>query len=136
MSLLLILTPYSGVDRFKRQFAHLEENYSRGERSTPLRRQHASLPRERVCSSVDSNNQDSDNEERRAISSIARTMISPPRSQEKGKNRASAYPNGIINLNSNPKIYLKSASISASTCIIRGNKGPKVFAYCQYDDSA
>ncbi|EAY84381.1 hypothetical protein OsI_05757 [Oryza sativa Indica Group] len=115
----------SGVDRFKRQFAHLEENYSRGERSTPLRRQHASLPRERVCSSVDSNNQDSDNEERRAISSIARTMISPPRSQEKGKNRASAYPNGIINLNSNPKIYLKSASISASTCIIRGNKGPK-----------
>uniref|UniRef100_A0A0D9YLZ4 mitogen-activated protein kinase n=1 Tax=Oryza glumipatula TaxID=40148 RepID=A0A0D9YLZ4_9ORYZ len=115
----------SGVDRFKRQFAHLEENYSRGERSTPLRRQHASLPRERVCSSVDSNNQDSDNEERRAISSIARTMISPPRSQEKGKNHASAYPNGIINLNSNPKIYLKSASISASTCIIRGNKGPK-----------
>uniref|UniRef100_A0A0E0N9G1 non-specific serine/threonine protein kinase n=1 Tax=Oryza rufipogon TaxID=4529 RepID=A0A0E0N9G1_ORYRU len=73
----------------------------------------------------DSSNQDSDNEERRAISSIARTMISPPRSQEKGKNRASAYPNGIINLNSNPKIYLKSASISASTCIIRGNKGPK-----------
>ncbi|CAL5024146.1 unnamed protein product [Urochloa decumbens] len=114
----------SGVDRFQRQFAHLEENYRRGVASTPLRRQPTSLPRERVCSSEDGHNQDSGNEEGRAASSVARTTISPPRSQEEGRKHQSAYPTG--DPNSCAKSYLKSAAnISASRRATKGNKGPK-----------
>ncbi|XP_045820147.1 mitogen-activated protein kinase 9-like isoform X1 [Trifolium pratense] len=77
----------SGVDRFKRQFAHLEEHYGKGERSSPLQRQHASLPRERVHTSKNENNENNDIE-----------MSTGPNLQS-------------------PRSLLKSASISASKCI-------------------
>ncbi|TVU33498.1 hypothetical protein EJB05_25321, partial [Eragrostis curvula] len=115
----------SGVDCFKRQFAHLEENYSRGVRSTPLRGQHASLPRERVCSSKDGNYQDSSNEERRTATSVARTTISPPRSKE-GRMHESTYQKGTNNSNLPPVGYPRSsAAIVASSCITETNKYQK-----------
>uniref|UniRef100_A0ACD5V9F5 Uncharacterized protein n=1 Tax=Avena sativa TaxID=4498 RepID=A0ACD5V9F5_AVESA len=114
----------SGVDRFRQQFAHLEENYSRGETSTPLRRRHASLPRERVCISKGINNQDYNNENRRRTSSVVWTTISPPRSQD-GQKHAYAYQNGTNVQNFCSGSYAKNASTSASSCAVKENKGLK-----------
>lgn len=110
----------SGVDRFKRQFAHLEEHYGKGERSTPLQRQHASLPRERVPVAKDDTNKENDDLEKRSAASVATTLQSPPRQSE-----GSVNPNGNVQNGSNTvgRSLLKSASISASKCI--GVKGKK-----------
>ncbi|KAK6127656.1 hypothetical protein DH2020_038606 [Rehmannia glutinosa] len=97
----------SGVDRFKRQFAHLEEHYGKGERSTPLQRQHASLPRERVPAPKDDEVKDNDFE-KRTSASVATTLESPPREGEGSEN---------MNGNYSARSLLKSASISASKCI-------------------
>lgn len=116
----------SGVDRFKRQFAHLEEHYSKGERGSPLQRKHASLPRERVGASKDGNNEQHTNDQERNADSVARTTVSPPRSQDAGQQHASAGQNGVSSTNLSSRSYLKSASISASKCVVvNGNKDPE-----------
>ncbi|KAI9101578.1 hypothetical protein K1719_023822 [Acacia pycnantha] len=102
----------SGVDRFKRQFAHLEEHYGKGEKSTPLQRQHASLPRERVQVPMDEAGQNNDFE-RRSAESVATTLHSPD-----GTEAAQNEPNQV-----GSRSLLKSASISASKCI--GDKQSK-----------
>ncbi|XP_066329234.1 mitogen-activated protein kinase 13-like isoform X2 [Miscanthus floridulus] len=87
---------------------------------------HFLYPRERVCSSEDGHNQDSDNEEQRAASYVARTTISPPRSQEEGRKLQSTYQSTTNTANSCAKSYLKSApNISASRRAIKGNTGRK-----------
>ncbi|XP_060172690.1 mitogen-activated protein kinase 9-like [Lycium barbarum] len=91
----------SGVDRFKRQFAHLEEHQSRGERSTPLQRQHASLPRERVPAPKDDASSQNNDCEKRTVST---TLQSPPALSEGSDHSA--------------RSLLKSASISASKCVV------------------
>ncbi|KAA3476029.1 mitogen-activated protein kinase 9-like [Gossypium australe] len=96
----------SGVDRFKRQFAHLEEHYGKGgEKSTPLLRHHASLPRERVPVPKDENaDQDIDGENSTSISQVD------------GSNANAEGQNGTNKPNSARSLF-KSASISASKCV-------------------
>ncbi|XP_039121796.1 mitogen-activated protein kinase 9-like isoform X1 [Dioscorea cayenensis subsp. rotundata] len=113
----------SGVDRFKRQFAHLEEHYGKGERKTPLQRQHASLPRERVCMPNDENKiADRDDDfEKRSAANVGRTILeSPPRSKQgEGFEHKQPGENGVNGANySAQRSLLKSASISASKCVI------------------
>uniref|UniRef100_A0A0E0Q2F9 mitogen-activated protein kinase n=1 Tax=Oryza rufipogon TaxID=4529 RepID=A0A0E0Q2F9_ORYRU len=115
----------SGVDRFKRQFAHLEENYSKGERGSPLQRKHASLPRERVGVSKDGYNQQNTNDQERSADSVARTTVSPPMSQD-AHQHGSAGQNGVTSTDLSSRSYLKSASISASKCVaVKDNKEPE-----------
>ncbi|QCD85431.1 Protein kinase [Vigna unguiculata] len=106
----------SGVDRFKRQFAHLEEHYGNGERSTPLQRQHASLPRQRVCAPKDESKQQNDIE-------------SVPGSD------ATGTENGTSRSNYSARSLLKSASISASKCVVvKQNKDPEQEAIKEIND--
>ncbi|XP_062158553.1 mitogen-activated protein kinase 9-like isoform X2 [Alnus glutinosa] len=110
----------SGVDRFKRQFAHLEEHYGKGERSTPLQRQHVSLPRERVCAPKDEIADEKTEFERRTATSVATGLESPPRSQQSDnlENGNSDSQNGPSKPNYSARSLLKSASISASKCVV------------------
>ncbi|XP_020216206.1 mitogen-activated protein kinase 9 [Cajanus cajan] len=108
----------SGVDRFKRQFAHLEEHYGKGdrsgERSTPLLRQHASLPRERVPAPKDENDQNNEN--------AGANLQSPPGSESIDSGNSDAQ-NGPSRPNCSARSLLKSASISGSKCIgVKQNK--------------
>ncbi|GMY23948.1 mitogen-activated protein kinase 9-like isoform X2 [Fagus crenata] len=114
----------SGVDRFKRQFAHLEEHYGKGERSSPLQRQHASLPRERVCAPKDETADQKEEFERRAAVSVATGLQSPRSLQSNNLETANTdSENGLSKPNYSARSLLKSASISASKCI--GMKGRK-----------
>ncbi|RDX67780.1 Mitogen-activated protein kinase 15 [Mucuna pruriens] len=89
----------SGVDRFKRQFAHLEEHYGK----------------ERVCAPKDESNQNDDSEK-----PSGSNLYSPPGSDETGAQNGTSKPNYSA------RSLLKSASISASKCIVvKQSKDPE-----------
>ncbi|KAE8726582.1 Mitogen-activated protein kinase 12 [Hibiscus syriacus] len=96
----------SGVDRFKRQFAHLEEHYGKGESTPALQRQHASLPRERVPVPKDENVIENND------------TASNSRFSDVSENTIPAGENGPSKGNSSARSLLKSASISASKCVV------------------
>ncbi|KAA3459735.1 Mitogen-activated protein kinase 9 [Gossypium australe] len=122
----------SGVDRFKRQFAHLEEHYGKGERSTPLQRQHASLPRgyyctlgwventsvfllDRPCYLFLSERVPAPKEEKVAENN---DTVSKSRFSDGSEKTDAEGENGLSKPNSSARSLLKSASISASKCVI------------------
>ncbi|CAN8235015.1 unnamed protein product [Cochlearia groenlandica] len=102
----------SGVDRFRRQFAHLEENQGQGgARSNALLRQHASLPRERVPAIKNETVEDSNNDTERIISAVvASTSSQQPDGTDNGEGGGGGGGYSARNL-------MKSASISGSKCI-------------------
>eukprot|EP00253_Pinus_taeda_P001569 PITA_01569 len=107
---------------FKRQFAHLEEHYSKGENSTPLGRQHASLPRERVIEFRDNptkHSKDSEKQQERITASVTKaTLQSPPRNQGIVIDSAVSLSNGPSRAVPDPRNLVKSASINASKCTV------------------
>ncbi|GAB2213041.1 hypothetical protein Drorol1_Dr00021056 [Drosera rotundifolia] len=103
----------SGVDRFKRQFAHLEDHLAKGERSSPLQRQHASLPRERVPAP------EAEDLEKRSVAGH-NTLKGPPKSDD------AADTVNQQNGPNTPNYLLKSASISASKCVgVQSRRNPE-----------
>ncbi|KAL8223980.1 hypothetical protein R6Q57_019455 [Mikania cordata] len=105
----------SGVDRFKRQFAHLEEHYGRGEKSgtPPLHRQHVSLPRERVPAPTTEVSAAQETVLENQTAAAVSTTLDSPRGQSESEVEQDA-PTSARSL-------LKSATISASKCI--GSQG-------------
>ncbi|CAL4894994.1 unnamed protein product [Urochloa decumbens] len=83
----------SGVDRFRRQFAHLEEGTAKGEKPSPQLRQNVSLPRERV---IGNKHGDGDAGDKPVHASVTDGISQP-----------------VLSARS----LLKSESISASKCI-------------------
>ncbi|KAG6537185.1 hypothetical protein ZIOFF_002271 [Zingiber officinale] len=101
----------SGVDRFKRQFAHLEEHCgNKGDTNVAIR-QNASLPRERVGANRDRAADDNNRYEGHS------TLESPTRSQS--GERSDQPPVTDVNRSKiGARSLLKSESISASKCVV------------------
>lgn len=94
----------SGVDRFKRQFVHLEEGGAKGEKTCPQLRQHASLPRERVIGT-------DDELEKTSADYCIRLHVG----EQPGH---TSVTDGLSKPLLNARNLLKSESIGASKCVV------------------
>ncbi|KAM0867945.1 hypothetical protein ACQ4PT_041656 [Festuca glaucescens] len=101
----------SGVDRFKKQFVHLEELGAKGEKTCPQLRQHASLPRERVIGT------DGELEKTNADYCIRLHV-----GEEQGH---TSVTDGLSKPLLNARNLLKSESIGASKCVVIKQKREK-----------
>ena len=74
-----------------------------------------------MAASKDGNNEQHIGEQERSADSVARTTVSPPRSEDVGQD-------GLKSTSLSSRSYLKSASISASKCVVIADKHPEVNA--------
>ncbi|KAK4800599.1 hypothetical protein SAY86_021086 [Trapa natans] len=95
----------SAVDRFKRQFGHLEESFGKGGTRAALQRQHVSLPRERVHPPKEESGEQNDEADKQSSTS---EEYPPNNRQGQGEQSRTDY---------SPRSFLKSATISASKCV-------------------
>ncbi|XP_031122308.1 mitogen-activated protein kinase 9-like isoform X1 [Ipomoea triloba] len=127
----------SGVDCFKQQFDNLEDHYGKSVRNAP--RRYASLPRERVCVTIDDEDTDQNGDfDQHVVAAVAhRCLPSPPASQKNKKSDAAAdsdighsqnghcttnnskqrSQNGHCTTNNSARCLLRSSSISFSKCV-------------------
>ncbi|KAL2233320.1 UNVERIFIED_CONTAM: Mitogen-activated protein kinase 9 [Sesamum indicum] len=112
----------SGVHQFKQQFICLEGRHSKVDR-TPLLRRYASLPRERVCSPMDEDLDQSTKSKNQTLLAIRHPCLpSPKKSRDiKGSgvtnSSTKARQGGCTIASYNARCLPRSASISASMCI-------------------
>ncbi|AQK81040.1 Putative MAP kinase family protein [Zea mays] len=91
----------------------LEEHMQGGEQISFL------YPRERVVVSKDGDTDQHINDQERSADSVARTTVSPPRSEDDDMS-------DVKSTSLSSRSYLKSASISASKCVVATKKHPEV----------
>ncbi|KAG8077371.1 hypothetical protein GUJ93_ZPchr0007g4550 [Zizania palustris] len=106
----------SGVDRFKRQFAHLEDGVAQGDKTSPQLRQHVSLPRERVLGSGP------EPERPNADYCIKLHVDEQP--------AHTSVTDGVNKPLLNARNLLKSESIGASKCVVIKQKREKDVRTC------
>ncbi|CAN4121684.1 unnamed protein product [Withania somnifera] len=112
----------SGADCFKEQFDLLEGHYDRGVRNAPHPRRYASLPRERVCVSIDEETDQHGDFVRHVEAAVVHKCLpSPRRSDEVNKayssNENVSHSQSELSPTSNTACCLiRSASISFSKC--------------------
>ncbi|KAI3714346.1 hypothetical protein L1987_72944 [Smallanthus sonchifolius] len=101
----------SGIERFKQQFADLEEQEGKERKNSPLQRHYTSLPRERICVPIEEAVDEINNFERRTNAAIANTLQSPPRSERCNESNTLKKDSNIIpNSHKNPDLTRSSCT--------------------------
>ncbi|KAK1437674.1 hypothetical protein QVD17_03470 [Tagetes erecta] len=103
----------SGIERFKQQFADLEEQEGNERKSSPLQRHYTSLPRERICVPIEEAVDEINDFERRTNAAIAHTLESPPRSPRSERCNESKTLKKDSNIIPNSH---KNPDLSSSSC--------------------